>query len=245
MGWLCWEYKKKTAYDHSSNAKPVARGCRNGDANGQSLGVKNTVTNVLLFLLSSRIYRVTLKENMAETRNTWSWLGLIYICPTIKITIMNELMLFTDGSVNIQLNIGYGAYLAVLSSELSLDTLKTAVKVKRFEPTSSTKLELQTLLWALTDIQPLGKKVVVYTDSQNIVGLPGRRKRFEQNNYRSKKNILLNNSELYKEFFRITDLLNCEFIKVRGHQVSIGKDEIDRLFTLVDRASRNALRNEF
>lgn len=63
---LCWEYKKKTAYDYTDGAKPVPHGCRNGDANGNSKGVKNTVTNVLLFLLSSRIYRLTLEENIAD-----------------------------------------------------------------------------------------------------------------------------------------------------------------------------------
>ena len=63
---LCWEYKKKTAYDHTTTAKPVPHGCRNGDANGNSKGVKNTVTNVLLFLLSSRIYRLTLAENIMD-----------------------------------------------------------------------------------------------------------------------------------------------------------------------------------
>lgn len=63
---LCWEYKKNTAYDHSSEARPVAHGCRNGDANGEHLGVKNTVTNVLLFLLSSRIYRLALEENLPD-----------------------------------------------------------------------------------------------------------------------------------------------------------------------------------
>ncbi len=63
---LCWEYKKKTAYDHSITAKPVPHGCSNGDANGQSKGVKNTVTNVLLFLLSSRLYRMTLAENITD-----------------------------------------------------------------------------------------------------------------------------------------------------------------------------------
>lgn len=63
---LCWEYKKKTAYDNSSDALPVPHGCRNGDANGDSLGVKNTVTNVLLFLLSSRIFRVAQAENVAD-----------------------------------------------------------------------------------------------------------------------------------------------------------------------------------
>ncbi len=157
---------------------------------------------------------------------------------------MDELMLLSDGSVNNQSNIGYGAYLAVSERGLSLDTLRTHVKVRRFAHTSSTKLELQTLLWALSDIQPLGGKVTVYTDSQNIMGLQGRRDRFGQNDYRSKKNKRLNNYELYQDFYRMTDLLDCELVKVRGHQVSNKKDEIEKLFTLVDRASRNALRRD-
>ncbi|WP_430973921.1 hypothetical protein [Sunxiuqinia rutila] len=78
---LCWEYKKKTAYDTSSEAKPVPHGCRNGDANGDSKGVKNTVTNVLLFLLSSRIYRVSLADSSVSDRDKylemayrqWQW----------------------------------------------------------------------------------------------------------------------------------------------------------------------------
>ena len=153
-------------------------------------------------------------------------------------------MLFTDGSVDTQSKIGYGAYLSVSEHGLSLDSLRKCVKVRRFEHTSSTKLELQSLLWALKDIQTLESKVTVYTDSQNIMGLPVRRERFEQNSYRSKKGRLLNNYELYQEFYRMTDQLKCRFVKVRGHQVSSQKDDIDRLFTLVDRASRNALRGD-
>ncbi len=155
---------------------------------------------------------------------------------------MIELMLFTDGSVDTLSKIGYGAYLTVSDSDLSLDLLKKHVKVRKFEQTSSTKLELQTLLWALSDIHTLGRLIVVYTDSQNIVGLKGRRNRLEQNNYRSKKNKRLNNYELYKKFYEITDQLNCEFKKIRGHKVSNQKDSLDRIFTLVDRASRKALR---
>ena len=157
---------------------------------------------------------------------------------------MDELLLLTYGSVNSQSNVGYGAYLAVSELGLSLDLLRTRVKVRRFEHTSSTKLELQTLLWALSDIQALGRKVIVYTDSQNIMGLQGRRDRFEQNDYSSKKNKRLNNYELYQEFYRMTDQLDCEFVKVRGHQVSNQKGDIDRLFTIVDRASRDALRGD-
>ena len=157
---------------------------------------------------------------------------------------MDELKLFADGSVNTQSRIGYGAYLAVSECGLFLDSLRTRVKVRRFEHTSSTKLELQTLLWGLSDIQALGSKVIVYTDSQNIMGLPGRRDRFEQNDYRSKKNKRLSNYELYQEFYRVIDHLDCELVKVRGHQVSNQKDDISKLFTLVDRAARKALRED-
>ena len=157
---------------------------------------------------------------------------------------MDELKLFTDCSVDTQSNIGYGACLVVSEHGLSLDTLRSRVKVRRFENTSSTKLELQTLLWALSDIHALGSRVIVYTDSQNIMGLPGRRDRLEQINYRSKKNRRLSNYKLYQEFYGMIDQLDCEFVKVRGHQVSNQKDDMDRLFTLVDKASRNALRNE-
>jgi ribonuclease HI len=157
---------------------------------------------------------------------------------------MNELMLFTDGSVNTRSNIGYGAYLVVPDCGLSLDSLRARVRVRRFEPTSSTKLELQTLLWALSDIRISGKRVMVYTDSQNIMGLPGRRERFEKTDYRSKKNKRLNNYDLYQAFFRMTGPMDCDFVKVRGHKASSQKDDIDRLFTLVDSASRKALRGD-
>jgi ribonuclease HI len=157
---------------------------------------------------------------------------------------MATLKLFTDGSVNAQTKIGYGAYLAVSESELSSNLLKEQVKVKRFEQTSSTKLELQTLLWALSDIFVTGHKVTVYTDSQNIMGLPRRRSRFEKNDYRSANNNLLKNHEFYRQFFQVVDQLECDFVKVRGHKVSHQKDEVDKLFTLVDRASRNALRED-
>ena len=157
---------------------------------------------------------------------------------------MDKLLLFTDGSLSTQSNIGYGAYLAVSERGLSFDSVRTRVKVRRFEDTSSTKLELQTSLWALSDIQTLGRKVILYTDSQFLMGLQGRRDRLEQNDYRSKKNKRLNNYELYQAFYRIIDQLDFELVKVRGHQVSNQKDDMDKLFALVDRASRMALRKD-
>ena len=154
--------------------------------------------------------------------------------------------IFTDGSVDTQLKVGYGAYLVVSDLGASIESLKGMVKVKRFEQTNSTKLELQTLLWALEEMMALTSDgditLTAYTDSQNIIGLSGRRVRLEQSNYSSKKNKRLNNYELYQEFYRLTSKLNCEFIKVTGHQAFSKKDEIEKLFGLVDQASRRALR---
>ena len=157
---------------------------------------------------------------------------------------MKEILLFTDGSVNVQTKIGYGAALVLEDIEQSLEATKKLVQIKQFENTSSTKLELETLLWALNDIKTFEEKVIIYTDSQNIVSLPGRRERLEKNSYRSKKNERIKNFELYQKFYQITDLLDCELIKVSGHQQSSKKEKIDKIFTLVDRASRSALRKD-
>lgn len=155
---------------------------------------------------------------------------------------MDKLLLFTDGSVDPKLKVGYGAYLAIDENDLSIDSKESLVKVKSFDDTSSTKLELQTLIWALTEIQGAARSVVVYTDSQNIIGLPRRRKSLEQNDFYSAKNKRLSNHELYRAFYNLMDQLDCELIKVEGHLSYIQKDNIDKLFTLVDRASRKALK---
>jgi ribonuclease HI len=152
---------------------------------------------------------------------------------------MEKLMIFTDGSLNTLTKVGYGAYLVTNTQEFN-ENLN--VLVKRFENTSSTKLELQTLLWALNEIKNLDCKIEIYTDSQNIIGLNSRREKLEQNNYCSLSGKVLSNSELYKEFYLLNDKLNCDFIKVTGHLASTEKNDIDKIFTLVDRASRNALR---
>jgi len=156
---------------------------------------------------------------------------------------MTILRLFTDGSVNPKSKVGYGAYLAVLWEIPYSEAFKADVKVKKFEHTSSAKLELQALIWALTSVQKPVGKIIVYTDSQNIIGLKTRRRRLEINDYLSKKNKPIKNRALYKEFFYLSEQRDCEFKKVKGHKPSRLKNEAERFFSLVDKASRKALRN--
>lgn len=156
---------------------------------------------------------------------------------------MNRLKLFTDGSVDPKTRIGFGAALFVHQSLPSLDHLKSQVKTCRFENTSSTRLELQTLLWALSGIDNPDTKIDIYTDCQNLIGLQARRYRLEKNDYRSSKNQLLRNTDLYQQFFRLCDRFDVELIKLDGHKAGRRREENDHIFTLVDKASRKALRN--
>ncbi len=78
---------------------------------------------------------------------------------------MNTLKLFCDGSVNPQKKIGFGAYF-IYDENLTTQN----IKLKKFEDTSSTKLELEVLLWALADESVLKNEIIVYTDCQNILG---------------------------------------------------------------------------
>jgi ribonuclease HI len=66
----------------------------------------------------------------------------------------------------------------------------------------------------------------------------------EKQDYRSKTRTLLSHAELYQEFFALTDPLDFNMVKVKGHNRTQQKTPIDQIFTLVDRASRQALRAE-
>ena len=158
---------------------------------------------------------------------------------------MKKLKLFTDSSVNPIDKIGFGAYLLCDEDSLNdctLENLNKKIKTKMFENTSSTKLELQTFLWALSNVEDYITHIDVYTDCQNMTTLPLRREKLEKTEYRSKNGKLKNKHELYKEFYRLIDKYNIEFIKVKGHKKSSLKDHIDKIFNLVDKESRHQLR---
>lgn len=158
---------------------------------------------------------------------------------------LNKIKLFCDGSVNPQQKIGYGTYLLIEDNILEIESLKNRINIKKFEDTSSTKLEIETFLWALSEIKVDANAIIeVYTDCQNLIGLENRRDKLEKNDYVSGKGKLMNNHDLYKRFYELLDKTKLVFVKVKGHKKTSLKDEIDNIFNLVDKASRNALREE-
>ena len=162
---------------------------------------------------------------------------------------MNELkhegiFIFTDGSVNTATQVGYGACLIITDLDLPISELAQQIQVRKFEATSSTKLELQLILWAFGQLDSFDRKCTFFTDSQNSVGLPQRRTKLEQAQYRNKRNTVIHHHELYKAFYQMMDACECSFVKVKGHQPKKQKSPIEQIFTLVDRAARSAMRNQ-
>ena len=130
---------------------------------------------------------------------------------------MSKIRLFTDGSFNPPLKIGVGGFLILKDDIPEHEELKSMIQLKRFEQTTSSRLEIQTLLWAIEQMESTKKEIVVYTDAQSLIGLADRRVSLEQKNYHSNKGKLLKNHHEYREFFKLTDQHNCTFIKMRGH----------------------------
>lgn len=162
-----------------------------------------------------------------------------------------DLALFTDVSVSPGLKLGVGAYVVVPAS--FLETFSGAIrkpeiagqiKTRRFEDTSSTKLELHALLWAIEEIrQVLHGVLTIYTDSQCIFGLLKRKVRLTSEGFLSKKTGKeLGNAPLYRTFYHLHDTLNFQVVKVKGHSSSGTGEAALQIFSCVDKAARKALR---
>jgi ribonuclease HI len=168
---------------------------------------------------------------------------------------MNSFALFTDVSLNPTIKLGVGAYLVVPTSFLDVapdrivrSEVAERLRTRRFEGTSSTKLEVQTVLWALEHYRKECKvsgpgKLYVYSDSQCVAGLLRRRPGLEANSFRSNgTNRLLKNAALYRNFYKFYDELKCEVVKLVGHSRLCSHDTVHRIFSLVDREARKALK---
>ncbi len=166
---------------------------------------------------------------------------------------MNRDAIFIDVSLYPKLRSGVGGYLAVPSSSLMGSSQSMArsevaegLVLRRFEGTSSTELEVRTLLWALEEYQkekgPGPGNLRIYTDSQCLAGLLKRRPGLEDKAFISRRtNRPLKNTALYGRFYQFYDELGFEIIKVAGHTPSRSQDQVHRIFSWVDREVRKAL----
>lgn len=159
-------------------------------------------------------------------------------------------ILFTDGSVDPGRRIGVGAALLVGEEWLERDVklieaadVAARTVTKRFTQTSSTRLELETAMWALREFASEGRSLRLFTDSQGVARLSSRRRRLEEGGFVSKSSgAELRHADLYREFFNLQDELGFEVVKVTGHADYRYQDAAHRIFHYVDREARRQLK---
>lgn len=164
---------------------------------------------------------------------------------------MKDFALFTDVSVNPVLKLGIGAFLVLPAPFLDIpfpridkSAITDRITLRRFEDTSSTTLEIETVLWALGGQRKRSKGGMnLYTDSQCISGLLKRKPGLLGRDFCSRTtNLPLRNAPLYRRFFALHDEFAFEVIKVEGHCKTRVRDTAHRIFSIVDREARRALK---
>jgi len=168
---------------------------------------------------------------------------------------MKNHSLFTDASLNPGLKAGVGGYLLVPESLIknpshliNLSELEEIMVLRRFENTSSTTLEVQTVLWALEEYCigptiPESGKLQIYSDSQCVEGLLPRRARLESSGFHSRGgHRLLKNASLYATYYEFHDRLKFDVTKVAGHTPSRSRNTVQYIFSFIDKKVRKALK---
>jgi len=169
---------------------------------------------------------------------------------------MKSYSLFTDASLNPQLKVGVGGFLLVSesivkspSSQINMSDLDKMLVLKRFEDTSSTKLEVQTVLWALetcstgSAFSESGRLLHVYSDSQCVEGLLARRGRLESSGFYARGGLrLIKNASLYRKYYEFHDRLKFDVTKVAGHTRSRSRNVAERMFSFIDQQTRKSLK---
>jgi len=169
---------------------------------------------------------------------------------------MNKYLIFIDVSLNPKAKIGFGAFLILPNKYLEqkpdeinkMDVIQK-IMIRKFENTSSTRLEIETVLWAIAEaknqlIAEPDFYITLFTDSQCVAGLPDRRGKLELTNFcKSGTDSPIKNAELYQKFYSLQDEFNFEIVKVRGHSRKSSQDTIHRIFSYVDREVRRRFKD--
>ena len=140
----------------------------------------------------------------------------------------NPITVFTDGSCNPTL--GIGGWASILFVEGKKIILSGAE-----QQTTHQRMELQAVLKAFEYLAHANVKmdaVELYTDSQYVVGIAGRRMKLKKAEFRTTKNLFIRNVDLVKMLVEFMEGMNIRFIKVKAHQKKAAQNnnrEVDKL----------------
>ena len=136
---------------------------------------------------------------------------------TAKQLICNPIKVHTDGSCHTQLKIG--AWVAILS----VGNEKVILSGHTVNTTHN-RMELTAVIEAIKYIKAMNevyREIHIISDSQYVVGLPGRREKLLSVNYTAKNGSSMKNADLVKSLFDAENM-TLHFKKIKAHQVNSG-----------------------
>lgn len=144
--------------------------------------------------------------------------------------------IYTDGSC--QTGTRAGAWVAIIFAGEEKKVLSGTVT-----DTTHNRMELSAVIKGLQYIRhnyPRIKSIKVFSDSQYVVGLPGRKEKLSASGFHTKKGSEMQNADLVKELLVLFSTLPVDLIKVKAHQKKTGavNHNIE-----ADKLSRKIVRN--
>jgi ribonuclease HI len=122
--------------------------------------------------------------------------------------------IYTDGSCHPVL--GIGGWAAIV-----LDRDKKIVLSGRDTGTTHQRMELTAAIKAIEYVKTEcghGVRAFIYTDSQYLVRLPGRRRKLERAGYVTKTKKPVRNAALVRDLLQLMQIIRTRFIKIRAHE---------------------------
>jgi ribonuclease HI len=145
--------------------------------------------------------------------------------------------IYTDGSCHTQQKAG--AWAAIIH----MDGKKTILKGTEGSTTHN-RMELLAVIKAIEHIvkQQNDTELIIYTDSQYVCGLPGRKEKLIEQKFLTRKGKPIQNADLVQTLFGLMDKVSTQYIKVKAHQSE--EDQTTKYNNLVDKLSRKMVREQ-
>lgn len=150
----------------------------------------------------------------------------------------HTIKIITDGSASPKHGIGAWASYIVTPSE---ETVLKDTESNATQHAMELKAVLKSLTYIQSTFQIVSVSLEVYTDSDYVLGLPGRKKKLVSNNFQTKKGNEVRNRALIAEFYEWLEYLNITLIPVEGHAKK-GQSAITDYHREVDKLSRKLVR---
>jgi ribonuclease HI len=137
-----------------------------------------------------------------------------------------SIIIYTDGSCNP--TIGIGGWAATIQLDSEKITLSGSAK-----NTTHQRMELLAVIKAIEflikrDLHT--QSILLYTDSQYVVGLSARRVKLTAHKFMTRGNLPIRNNDLVIVLISYFEKMNITLTKLKAHQTSeVGNQEVDKL----------------